>query len=104
MKSRIEQAATLAIDRPRRITHGSIAWSLPRGANILRQPQDGAPSETNPLLAAAQNRPSPLEPEDATLTGSTRSLTRRLMGLNVTEAPRKPATTAIPMASGRLLA
>jgi len=102
MKTRIEQAAVLATDSSRRIAHGSSPWSLPRALNTLRQPQDGAHSETNPLLSTAQLQgSSPLEPEDARLTGGTRSLTRRLMGLNVTESPRKPAAATALSLSGR---
>lgn len=48
----------------------------------LHQPQDGA-QETGNLLTA-RTRMSLREPEDARLTGGTRSLLRRTMGLNVT--------------------
>jgi len=90
MQSRIEQVT----ERTRRAVHGSSAWSLPRGLN-LRQPQDGASSEVSPVL---NNLP---EPEDARLTGGTRSLTRRLMGLNVAEVSRKPTMSALPLAQSR---
>ena len=39
------------------------------------------------------------EPEDAKLTGGTRSLTRRLMGLNVTEEARRGLKTTRGSAS-----
>jgi hypothetical protein len=69
----------------RRVGHGSSAWSLPMGVTSLRQPQDGAfASRTSPRQIKAHHDGSLLvEPEDAGLTGGTRSLMRRLIGLNV---------------------
>lgn len=63
--------------------HGGSAWTATaKGENNLHQPQDGA-QETGTLLTA-RTRMSFREPEDARLTGLTRSLMRRVMGLNVT--------------------
>jgi hypothetical protein len=85
-------------DTSRRTSHGN-AWSLPLGTGLLRQPQDGAPttlgSTAKALLNSLHPHANPLaEPDDASLTGGTRSLTRRLMGLNVTSAPRKGSISA----------
>jgi hypothetical protein len=63
--------------------HTGIGWiSSSRG---LYQPQDGAPALTSRVTGIAErlNRGS-REPEDARLTGGTRSLSRRLLGLNLT--------------------
>lgn len=63
----------------RRVSHGNIRFSTD-----TRQPQDGATHSA--AIAALSPRNFPLvaaEPEDARLTGMTRSLNRRLMGLNV---------------------
>ncbi len=62
--------------------HGGSAWTATGKADSLHQPQDGA-QETG-ILLAARTRLAFREPEDARLTGGTRSLMRRVMGLNVT--------------------
>jgi hypothetical protein len=55
------------------------------------QPQDGATAHASKLTSIAARLHNNLsqEPEDARLTGGTRSLTRRLLGLNITAAPRR---------------
>jgi hypothetical protein len=66
----------------------------------LRQPQDGAGDprmvaeiadagalQQGPRLNGRATRMQLNEPEDARLTGGTRSLMRRVMGLNVTTRP-----------------
>ena len=78
---------------PRRVNHGGAAWLRRRG-DALRQPQDGASEaalgEHDKSLgeqAAALSTASSLqESEDARITGGTRCLMRRLMGLNVAPA------------------
>ena len=69
----------------KRNLHGGSAWTATADADSLRQPQDGA-QETGTLLTtlSARTRQALREPEDAGLTGGTRSLMRRVMGLNVT--------------------
>jgi hypothetical protein len=62
--------------------HGGSAWTASAKADNLHQPQDGA-QEPGTLLTA-RKRLALREPEDARLTGGTRSLMRRVMGLNVT--------------------
>lgn len=84
----------------RRTGHGSSAWSLPMGVKPLRQPQDGASLQrTSPRHIPAHHDGTLLvEPEDAGLTGGTRSLMRRLIGLNIPKAPmpeRKASSTAL---------
>jgi hypothetical protein len=81
----------------KRTGHGSVAWTVSSAENALCQPQDGAAAgrdlrrrtagaagvqEIHARLPRLAN-----EPEDARLTGGTRSLMRRLMGLNVTARP-----------------
>jgi hypothetical protein len=82
----------------RKPNQGNSAWSLPSG-KTLKQPQDGAPtgiSAAARALLTSLRQANPLaEPEDATLTGGTRSLTRRLLGLNVTSAQRKTPLAAL---------
>ena len=65
----------------KRSEHGGSAWTA-ASAGKLHQPQDGA-QETGTLLTA-RTRLLLREPDDARLTGGTRSLMRRTMGLNVT--------------------
>lgn len=66
----------------KRNLHGGSAWTASGKADNLHQPQDGA-QEPGTLLTK-RSRMSLREPEDARLTGGTRSLMRRVMGLNVT--------------------
>lgn len=66
----------------RRVSHGSTRFaSDPR----MHQPQDGAIEASSRVasITSKQQPAVPSEPEDARLTGLTRSLYRRLMGLNV---------------------
>ena len=65
----------------KRVGHGGVAWTAAANADALHQPQDGA--QENGILYTAK-RAALREPEDARLTGGTRSLMRRVMGLNVT--------------------
>jgi hypothetical protein len=66
----------------KRVGHGGVAWTASAKAEALHQPQDGA--QENGTLYTAMSRMALREPEDARLTGGTRSLMRRVMGLNVT--------------------
>lgn len=81
----------------KRSVHGGSAWTAGAHADSLHQPQDGAAQEPGTLLSS-RTRMSLREPEDAGLTGGTRSLMRRVMGLNVTalaetrKAPRPVAS------------
>lgn len=78
----------------RRNNHGGFAWAAADRAEHLHQPQDGA-QERKTVYTAHSKKTLPREPEDARLTGGTRSLMRRVMGLNVT-APRKSPVKAVP--------
>lgn len=92
--------ARLQSSKSKRTNHGGVAWSVPVAENRLKQPQDGASKRAFDAAAEEEAdanswlaRPSANEPEDAQITGGTRSLMRRVMGLNVTTGPdtRKPA-------------
>lgn len=82
----------------RRGGHGGTAWSLPFAAPGMIQPQDGAVDTRTRLASMRSHQHSDVlhESEDALLTGGTRSLDRRLLGLNVldTYAKRSPARAA----------
>jgi hypothetical protein len=69
----------------KRVGHGGVAWTAAAKADSLHQPQDGA--QEPGTLYTAMTRAALREPEDARLTGGTRSLMRRVMGLNVTALP-----------------
>lgn len=79
----------------RRVVHGGMAWA---SRDVLLQPQDGAfdSREQNArvtdigkrLQVAAFGAAALVEPEDARLTGGTRTLVRRLLGLNITPGIR----------------
>jgi hypothetical protein len=87
----------------RRVGHGGSAWAT---NSRLVQPQDGSsdgrdtPSRitdiSTRLQLGAVDGPALMEPEDARFTGGTRSLVRRLLGLNIT-----PRTISAPTAKGR---
>ena len=62
-----------------------------RPAEELGQPQDGARFDDASASAAGIGS---REPEDARLTGGTRSLMRRVLGLNVTRPALKPVRSA----------
>jgi len=61
----------------------------------MSQPQDGAPERPARLrlLQASLHASLDSEPEDARLTGGTRSLSRRVLGLNVIAEERKSAVS-----------
>ena len=65
-------------------------------SKVLRQPQDGAVDPGSRIAAMTSHLQNQLfhEPEDARLTGGTRSLMRRVLGLNVTKGLRKSADAA----------
>jgi hypothetical protein len=78
----------------RRTSHGSSAFS---NETTLLQPQDGAELSTTPgTVSSIRTKLLRSEPEDARLTGVTRSLFRRLTGLNV-------MATAVPCPSNMAL-
>jgi hypothetical protein len=78
---------------PRRVNHGGSPWSIPARYPATRQPQDGA--LRRPARVSVLTSPLDCEPEDAGLTGGTRSLTRRLMGLNVTLTARRSVVAVL---------
>jgi hypothetical protein len=61
------------------------------------QPQDGAPDTRSRLsnIRSSKDMNGLHEPEDARLTGGTRSLDRRLLGLNVLNTYVKRTTAAV---------
>lgn len=88
--ARLASSMTRAEPASRRPVYGGQG-SLSGGMDPLRQPQDGAlrsRAESTRVSSIEAYLPggSLLEPEDARLTGSTRSLRRRLLGLNVAAA------------------
>jgi hypothetical protein len=78
----------------RRNNHGGFAWTAADRAENLHQPQDGA-QERAAAYTPISKKTMLREPEDARLTGGTRSLMRRVMGLNVT-ALRKVPSKVVP--------
>lgn len=101
LKSRVVPGSE-GMDSWRRVSHGSMRFA--RDQN-MRQPQDGAlelPSRVASITSKQQPN-LPMEPEDARLTGTTRSLYRRVMGLNVmnTTEPLLPASAPKPVVAVR---
>lgn len=79
---------------PRR-NYAGVSWAT---AEELGQPQDGV-ADAREMSDSGTHRVvgrmnTIEEPEDAGLTGTTRSLGRRLLGLNVVDRP-KPARPAL---------
>jgi len=92
----------------RRVSHGGIAWSHVPAEN-LRQPQDGAVQKFDSRsrveeITSRMQAPQLMEPEDARLTGGTRSLMRRLTGLNVGRKLPEMARKMAPAKARRILA
>ena len=83
---------------PRRAAHGGTAWGA-RPEDEQRQPQDGGIDmdvrSRVSEISAHLNRTNFIEPEDARITGTTRSLMRRLMGLNIGRKAQKAATAPL---------
>ncbi len=80
--------------------HGGTAWSLPFAEAAeagMMQPQDGAVDTRTRLanISSHQHSDGLHEPEDARLTGGTRSLDRRLLGLNVLNTYVKRSAAAV---------
>jgi hypothetical protein len=85
--------------------HGGLAWPLPLAEKIMHQPQDGAVDTRTRLATINSHLHSNIwnEPEDARLTGGTRSLTRRLLGLNIVTTRRKlPEAVTGPIAGSQV--
>jgi hypothetical protein len=81
----------------RRGKHGGTAWSMPFTEQGLMQPQDGAVDPRARLASMRSHQHSDLlhEAEDARLTGGTRSLDRRLLGLNVLDTQVKRSAAKV---------
>ena len=87
----------------RRVGHGGTAWS---SKSSLKQPQDGSadlrdtPSRITDINTRMQleafGGAALVEPEDARLTGGTRSLGRRMLGLNITPRTISGAAAKTP--------
>lgn len=83
--ARLHRMQNSVADVPRRTTHGSCAWTLPFGTTSLRQPQDGALTGSPPGTSTRlkQLRPhATSDTDDDRLSGATRSLSNRVLGLN----------------------
>jgi hypothetical protein len=98
-----ESKSDVTTTTPRRTTHGGCAWSLPSrdGSLALRQPQDGAltnaaHSISATMLSALRSRPSAASTQasDDKLTGATRSLASRILGLNGMKPLPRPVLDA----------
>jgi hypothetical protein len=87
----------------RRNNHGGFAWTAADSAENLHQPQDGA-QELATVYTPISKKTMLREPEDARLTGGTRSLMRRVMGLNVTalSAARKVPAKTLPVKAAQV--
>lgn len=93
--SRIGAVLPLPGKNTRQGKHGGTAWSVPFSEKNLRQPQDGSAEKRRRMAMIGSHLHTNLldEPEDARMTGGTRSLTRRLLGLNVTTKRRVVSQT-----------
>ncbi len=101
----LHRMQTQTADAPRRTTHGSCAWMLPfSNTSSLRQPQDGALRDGSLTAAAPAVVPTRLKQllshaasdiDDDRLSGATRSLANRILGLNGF-AVRRPVLEAEP--------
>jgi hypothetical protein len=91
LKIRNADVSATASPSPQRSNHGALGFAVKASPRALYQPQDGAglkETSARRLLDISARLMSFPEPEDARLTGGTRSLMRRLLGLNL----HKPAS------------
>ncbi|MFP5267886.1 MAG: hypothetical protein ACLGQU_11035 [Acidobacteriota bacterium] len=79
--------------------HGHAAWAKPFAAKTLIQPQDGAVDARSGFL---HRDSSTHESEDAQLTGETRSLDRRLQGLNIVQDYLKKENARVKTTPARI--
>lgn len=97
--SRTGEVTPMPVISKRRGGHGGTAWSVPftDTDQTMIQPQDGAVDTRTRLANIRSHQHSDVlhEAEDARLTGGTRSLDRRLLGLNVVETYRKSCSAVI---------
>ena len=95
--SKIGDVVRMPATASRSSGHGGTAWSLPFADAGMMQPQDGSVDTRSRLasIRAPQLGDGLHEPEDARLTGGTRSLDRRLLGLNVLSRYGKRSATAV---------
>jgi hypothetical protein len=98
-KNRVKSLPSRLRLAPRRDAFVNSGWGT-APEKETSQPQDGG-SEMDDRAQVTQmpsQRISFIEPEDARLTGGTRSLMRRLMGLNVAtiKTPMPVKRTAVP--------
>lgn len=84
--------------------HGGTAWPVPFGGAGMMQPQDGALDTRSRMASMRSHQHSDglHEPEDARLTGGTRSLDRRLLGLNVLSTYGKRSATSVKAAAQKV--
>jgi hypothetical protein len=95
-----EQEPAVGGEHWSRVLNDASSWTQRPAEMRLRQPQDGATDVTS-RVASLRSPGLELtgEPEDARLTGGTRSLMRRVLGLNVMAPPLPaalPAASALP--------
>jgi len=97
--SRTGEVTPMPVISTPRSGHGGTAWSAPftDTDQTMIQPQDGAVDTRTRLANIRSHQHSDVlhESEDARLTGGTRSLDRRLLGLNVVETYRKSCSSVI---------
>lgn len=103
MKSNFSPQGRFAPSREtsHRTGHGGTAWApASLGEVKLYQPQDGAADPRSRVAdIASRMRKMAGEPEDARLTGGTRSLMRRLSGLNVNMDMARRAKPVVPQSA-----
>jgi hypothetical protein len=79
--------------------YGHAAWTKPFSAKTLIQPQDGAVDTRSGFLHCHDGMH---ESEDAQLTGETRSLDRRLQGLNIVQDYLKKENARVTTTPARI--
>ena len=85
---------TAAVTTPKRASFSGT----PRSYTFVRkehQPQDGCDVRGTDFEVAQKQQPILGEPEDARITGGTRSLMRRLSGLNTLRKTVRPVTLTL---------
>ncbi len=78
---------------PVKIDHKADPTAKIKSVPAFRHPMSEAVVEVQAAVTQAPTSVQPIEPEDAYLTGVSRSLQRRLLGLNVSQAKPVPGAS-----------
>jgi hypothetical protein len=87
------RSATSAKTGPVKLDPRADSTTKTKSVPVFKRPSSEAAEEVKAARTQAPTSVQPVEPEDAYLTGVSRSLQRRLLGLNVSQAKPVPGAS-----------